>query len=360
MELTRCVSESHGSKTYHQSGTGPGHGRRKDFSRGRNGGFFQGRPNMVKFHFIHSKLRKQPVFAKNVIEKWQISKSMGDNKALLATSLRCPWTRYLISTNASHPAHLSFASKHFKPLMACSSNIRSRLDQSQHVDPWTTPFTGELDDFPDPLSKDCADSEAAGKSRSSNLVKALPQKTHKISSPRWTRKHFSNNFTWRQYADNRGLTGGVVSNIIRHVVHCCWYTVMFHAAYGRNSLKLNESKHAHSEENATASIRRMHSLSPGGVSSVFFPLYKSSNTQWQCAELIKRRFYDDANGRNFVLDNTFIVHHVSDPPRWTNSLQDSLQVFLSREEVNLGLLARLLLGPIFQILPAAQLSVGTD
>jgi len=44
------------------------HGRLKDFFRRGYKGiflkFFQGGPNVVKFHFSHSKLRKQPFFAK--------------------------------------------------------------------------------------------------------------------------------------------------------------------------------------------------------------------------------------------------------------------------------------------------------
>jgi len=44
------------------------------FSRGANSGFFQGE-TLVKFHLAHSKLREQPFFAKNLIGKYQISKS---------------------------------------------------------------------------------------------------------------------------------------------------------------------------------------------------------------------------------------------------------------------------------------------
>jgi len=51
------------------------HGRRKDFFPG--GGptvdFSRGAPKVVEFHFIHSKQRKQPFFAKNLKGKCKIS-----------------------------------------------------------------------------------------------------------------------------------------------------------------------------------------------------------------------------------------------------------------------------------------------
>ena len=40
-------------------------------------GFFPGGPKMERFHFAHSKLSKQPLFAKTLIGKSKISKSRG-------------------------------------------------------------------------------------------------------------------------------------------------------------------------------------------------------------------------------------------------------------------------------------------
>ena len=70
-----------------------GHGGRKYFfQKGRNSGFFQ--VVLVNFHFIHSKLRKQPFLAKRLSEKCQIPKYRGEKSPL--TSFRRPWFYVLI------------------------------------------------------------------------------------------------------------------------------------------------------------------------------------------------------------------------------------------------------------------------
>jgi len=62
------------------------------FQKGRNSGFFQ--VVLVNFHFIHSKLRKQPFLAKRLSEKCQIPKYRGEKSPL--TSFRRPWFYVLI------------------------------------------------------------------------------------------------------------------------------------------------------------------------------------------------------------------------------------------------------------------------
>jgi len=67
-------------------------GRKYFFQKGRNSGFFQ--VVLVNFHFIHSKLRKQPFLAKRLSEKCQIPKYRGEKSPL--TSFRRPWFYVLI------------------------------------------------------------------------------------------------------------------------------------------------------------------------------------------------------------------------------------------------------------------------
>jgi len=52
-------------------------GRRKDFSRGGNSGFFQGGQKVVKYDFTYSKLIEQPFFAKHFVGKFQIQGGQG-------------------------------------------------------------------------------------------------------------------------------------------------------------------------------------------------------------------------------------------------------------------------------------------
>jgi len=68
-----------------------------EFFLGGNSGFFQGQrigffhegPTVMKFHFIHSKLREIPFLQKTLIRKHQISKSSG-GLATPYTPFRCP------------------------------------------------------------------------------------------------------------------------------------------------------------------------------------------------------------------------------------------------------------------------------
>ena len=52
---------------------------------------------MMKFHFSHSKLRKQPFFAKNVIGKCQIFKSREGPRSPSAPPLPTPMVVYSVN-----------------------------------------------------------------------------------------------------------------------------------------------------------------------------------------------------------------------------------------------------------------------
>ena len=77
--IASIASHTHKNVTLGLQGFG------KIFSTGRDSGFFkelpkiffQGRPKVVKWHFAHSKLRKQPFSAKHLLGKFEISKSRG-------------------------------------------------------------------------------------------------------------------------------------------------------------------------------------------------------------------------------------------------------------------------------------------
>jgi len=67
-------------------------GANSGFSRGGPKIFLQGRPKAAKLHFHHSKLRKQPFFAKNW---WENVKFQNPGAALASTSeAHAPETSY--------------------------------------------------------------------------------------------------------------------------------------------------------------------------------------------------------------------------------------------------------------------------
>ena len=98
-----------------------------NFSRPGQKYFSRGGPKVAKFDFTHSKLRKRPFFAKNLIGKCQISNSRG---ALLhlppLPTLLIQTTLLPLCNNAWRFKKLNISFSSFIPLNSLSASLRNR------------------------------------------------------------------------------------------------------------------------------------------------------------------------------------------------------------------------------------------